>query len=154
MIRKLTTYLAEKLIISKNFKSADDKLTIQKGIHVTGEEDYKFVIETVKSYCEQEYKYKVDKIFDEISCKSFEYCFYDESSDSQDDYERGIGKIFKQPIKNYTPIDFVNLDMDNDIKGDDFNSLSRFKTTDDRDVVLWITIDRDKKFMYVFISKK
>ena len=145
----------EKLVINKDYKSTDDKINVPKSTHITGEESYDMVVKTIKEYSRY-FADKVDKIFNDIHCDTFEYCFYDKTNDDVDDYKKGLGKIFPKGIRNYKPAEYVNLDLNDDDcpdNWDDYNSLAKFETEDGNYVIVWTAIDTQLKTMYAFISK-
>lgn len=148
--------LSEKLLINKNFKSAIDTISVPKGTHISGEEDYDMVIKTIKHYNDKDFNDKIDKIFDDIHCESFKYCFYDKVNDDENDYKKSFGKIFPNGLRNYKPVEYINFELNDDEcpdNWDDYNSLAKFETYNGNYIIVWTAIDSRLTTMYAFISK-
>ena len=153
-LHSLNKYLNEKLLINKNF-ILDDKINIPKSTHITGEESYDIVIRTIKHNA-KDYADKVDKIFNNIHCDGIKYCFYDRVNDEEDDYKKGIGKMFPKGLRNYKPAEYVNFDLSDDEcpdDWDDYNSLAKFETEDGNYIIVWTAIDKRLETIYAFICK-
>lgn len=157
-MKSLSSYIAEKLLVNKNFKNVSSKLFIPHDVHITGEEPCKNVIDTINESTMNKKSDKVNDLFKDMHRDTFEYCFCDITEDDEDDYEKNIGKIFTKDLRNYIPEEYINFESDDDyrpVNWNDYDSLAKFERDDGNYVIVWImknkVMRKEHTLIYIFI---
>lgn len=157
-MKNLQTYISEKLIVNRNYKNINSKLLIPNNVHITGEETCKNIINTINEETENQKSDKVNDWFKGMHSNILKYCYCDITECDEHDYEKAIGKIFPNGLRNYMPKEYTNFESDDEYiptNWDEYSSLAKFEIDDGKYVIVWImktkVMGNEHTLIYVFI---